>query len=120
MGFGRRSRNLLTTKAQRTRRKGLRKFVFWRECFEAEETFCESIPLLNKNSLWIWFVDSISAFSLNLRWLRTAKDKSNLPLSAARSDSTPRHKGHEEKVWESLFFGADGSWSNVHIATFES
>jgi hypothetical protein len=39
----------------------LKKFVFSGRSFEAEETFCDCIPLLNKNFLWIRFVKSISA-----------------------------------------------------------
>jgi hypothetical protein len=62
----------------------LRKFVFWREYFEAEEMFCDCIQLLNKNSLWIWFVSAARSDSTPL----TAQ-VTQVAVSAARSDSTP-------------------------------
>jgi hypothetical protein len=90
--------------------KCLKKFVFWRGWLEAEKTFCESIQLLNKNSLWIRFVDSVSAEAKSNRltqrnremekqsgWHELSPHPNPLPasqgegakLSAARSDSTP-------------------------------
>jgi hypothetical protein len=77
--------------------------------------FCECIQLLNKNSLWIRFVDSISA-------------RQPLSISAKRKphNAEKLSNGKAEKqskvlqVSKGLFFGAKVLWSNVAIRTFES
>jgi hypothetical protein len=80
---------------------GLKRFVFLRGWLEAGTALYDYIRLLNKNSLWIRLVSaarrdstprccckrSISASQPVSNSAKT-KDKSDSPLSAARSDST--------------------------------
>jgi hypothetical protein len=58
---------------------GLKRFVFWREGLEAGIGFCDCIPLLNKNSLWIrfGFSENLDLFTISFIWNFEAEARKN-------------------------------------------